>query len=747
MRRRACAGWLGVLVAVSAVAAARGESPSPGQVDAAAGRAVAFLRKQLHPELGRCVHEYDGNNVRFGGRTGLIAYTLASAGQDPRKDARLQAALHWLRGAKLTGTYAVATRAMALSGVRPTPQRFTAMQADAKWLVNAAGSDGRYTYTPIGKTSRIYDNSNAQFAALALDALARRGVEVPPAYWQTARRWWRSQQQVDGGWGYRIPRGMMRVRSYGSMSAAGLATLLTCDARVASDDVVRCRASRAGEPLRDAMGWLAKNYTVRRNPGKGVEWYYYWLFSLQRVGLTSGRKLLGGHDWQGDGTRELLRRQRSDGSWGLGNRIEETCFALLFLAKGRRPVVVNKLEFTGRWNTRPRDAANLTDWLSRTFETPMNWQIVSLDANDVDWRSAPVLYLSGAGPLALGDKDIARLRRYALRGGLILSEAACNNGDFTLDMQKFYKRMFPELPLRRIEADSLLRTIQYKRPEFNGLLVHNGVRPLAVHCPEQISLDLHLSREEKGARSFEIAANVLLAATDRSPADAPQTRPWPAPTALEKPRATLRVATVKHAANWNPEPLAMQRLARELATSHQIALKITPGVTIEKLTPARHPIAVMTGTGALQLSAARKAAMKKYITTGGTLVIDAAGGDEAFAQSVRKEILPLLPSAWQSTLTLEHDVYAKGPAPIKRVRYRPATARARGEEADRPAVIGVETGGRVAIFFSPHDWTAAMLGAGSAGIDGYAPASARAILTNILHYAAQAEIASATIEE
>ncbi len=747
MRRRRCAGWLGVLLAVSAVTAARGESPSPERVDAAAGRAVAFLRKQLHPESGRCVHEYDGNNVRFGGRTGLIAYTLASAGLDPRKDARLQAALRWLQDAKLTGTYAVATRAMALSAVRETPERLSTMRADAKWLVNAAGSDGRYTYTPIEKTSETYDNSNAQFAALALDALARRGVEVPPAYWQTTRRWWRSQQQVDGGWGYRIPRGMMRVRSYGSMSAAGLATLLTCDARVASDDVVRCRASRAGEPVRDALGWLAKNYTVRRNPGKGVEWYYYWLFSLQRVGLTGGRKLLGGHDWQDDGTRELLRRQRSDGSWGLGTRIEETCFALLFLAKGRRPIVVNKLEFTGRWNTRPRDAANLTDWLSRRFETPMNWQIVSLDANDADWRSSPVLYLSGAGPVALGDKDIARLRRYALRGGLILSEAACNNGDFTLDMQKFYRRMFPDRPLRRIEKDSLLRTIQYKLPEFSGLVVHNGVRPLAVHCPRQISLDLHLSREDEGARSFQIPANVLLTATDRSPSDAPQTRPWPAEIALETPRATLRVATVKHAANWNPEPLAMRRLASELAGKHRIAMKLNAGVTIEKLTPAAHPIAMMTGTGAMKLSADQKAAIKKYVTTGGTLVIDAAGGDDAFAQAVRKEILPLLPSAWQSTLTLEHDVYAKGPATIKRVRYRPDTARKRGEDATRPAVIGVETGGRVAIFFSPHDWTAAMLGAGSAGIDGYTPDSARAILANILHYAAQAEIASATIEE
>jgi hypothetical protein len=465
------------------------------------------------------------------------------------------------------------------------------------------------------------------------------------------------------------------------------------------------------------------------------------------VGRASGRKLIGRHDWQVDGTRELLRRQRSDGSWGLGDRIEETCFALLFLARSRRPTVINKLEFTGRWNTRPRDAANLTDWLSRTFETPMSWQIVSVDANDIDWRESPVLYLSGAGPLALNDEDIARLRRYVLRGGLILSEAACNNGDFTLDMQKFYRRMFPRRQLRRVEEGSLLRTIQFKRPEFAGLVAHNGVRPLAVHCPRQISLSLHLGREEKGARSFEIAANVLLTATGRSPADPPQTQPWPAEIKLPDPNLAIAVATVKHAANWNPEPLAMQRLARELAARHRIELKVTPGVEIEKLTPAANPIAMITGTGELDLGEAQQAALKKYVQAGGTLVIDAAGGNNAFATAVKKQILPLLPRAWQSTLTLRHKVYAQGLMPLKRVRYRPATARRRGEDADKPAVIGVETRGRVAVFFSPHDWTAGVLGAGAAGIDGYAPATARALLTNILHYAASAEIASATIEE
>ena len=68
--------------------------------------------------------------------------------------------------------------------------------------------------------------------------------------------------------------------------------------------------------------------------------------------------------------------------------IYDSSFALLFLSRGRAPVLFNKLEYNlassskkpveGNWNQRPRDIANLTHFIGREREISMNWQIVNL---------------------------------------------------------------------------------------------------------------------------------------------------------------------------------------------------------------------------------------------------------------------------------------------------------------------------------------------------------------------------------
>src|SRR5205823_2464001 len=52
----------------------------------------------------------------------------------------------------------------------------------------------------------------------------------------------------------------------------------------------------------------------------------------------------GEHDWYDEGSKELLREQRADGSWDKGHAgtvgpMCDTCFALLFLSRGTTPIV------------------------------------------------------------------------------------------------------------------------------------------------------------------------------------------------------------------------------------------------------------------------------------------------------------------------------------------------------------------------------------------------------------------------
>jgi len=51
---------------------------------------------------------------------------------------------------------------------------------------------------------------------------------------------------------------------------------------------------------------------------------------------------------------------------------------LLFLARGRHPVMMNKLRFDGFWANRPRDVSNLARFGSKELERPLNWQVVPI---------------------------------------------------------------------------------------------------------------------------------------------------------------------------------------------------------------------------------------------------------------------------------------------------------------------------------------------------------------------------------
>ncbi len=314
------------------------------------------------------------------------------------------------------------------------------------WLIKAAASSGAYTYTSSGgKEASEYDNSNSQMAALGVWAGARRGLSVPQQYWQMIEKYWQGQQQFGGGWGYASRQGQ-KTKVYGSMSAAGLATLFVCFDALHRDEFVQVAQTSDPKPIADGLKWMAANFSAEENPGLGADRYYYWLHAVERVGAASGYRYFGGHDWYMQGAEELLGRQNADGSWDYGpERPIQTAFALLFLSGGRDPVVVSKLHYEGKWNSRPRDAANLAAYIGDVFERRYRWQVVDMDSPLAQWHDSPILYISGAGAVEFSPEQVEKLRRFVSEGGEIVSESAGNNGDFTLDMKRLYAAMFPGL--------------------------------------------------------------------------------------------------------------------------------------------------------------------------------------------------------------------------------------------------------------------------------------------------------------
>lgn len=141
-----------------------------------------------------------------------------------------------------------------------------------------------------------------------------------------------SEAEGKGGKGGRNVTADGGLRSYGSMSYAGLKSLLY--AGVSKDD----------KRVKAALEWIRKNYTVAENPGQkdvGL-FYYYHLFAkaLDALGEDQFKDAKGAaHDWRQDLFDELKKRQKADGSWANANNAFfegapelATAFALLALS-------------------------------------------------------------------------------------------------------------------------------------------------------------------------------------------------------------------------------------------------------------------------------------------------------------------------------------------------------------------------------------------------------------------------------
>jgi len=135
------------------------------------------------------------------------------------------------------------------------------------------------------------------------------------------------------------PDGTKTLRGYGSMSYAGLLSMIYADL---DENDIRVKAVKK---------WLADNYTVKENPGlatkedpslgqQGLYYYYHAMAkglaaaNIDQLTLKNGKKA----DWRKDLARELLTHQREDGSWVNANSrwwesdpVLVTAFAVLTL--------------------------------------------------------------------------------------------------------------------------------------------------------------------------------------------------------------------------------------------------------------------------------------------------------------------------------------------------------------------------------------------------------------------------------
>ncbi len=724
------------IIVVPGFAFAEKESQAE-RLDNAIASAESYLKSSIDAD-GKCAGEREQGSEEFGAPTAVSLYALLTA-NPIATDPAIERAINWLGEAELTGTYPVALRTLALSAWSSS-RAISPIKKDVYWLLKAADSMGGYSSGSLDNLrGKRIDNFHTVFAALAVAAAGQRGITVGDDYWQAIQLHFVDNQQNDGGWAYRVRPATMAAKTYGSLTAGGVTALSACFEKLHSRKYLSPAGPGVYEPVEQAIQWLGRNFTIRENPRLGYNWYYQWLYLLERAGWASGRKYFGEQDWYRSGASHLISTQHADGSWGHGESIEQTAWALLFLSRGRQPVLLNKLSYDGSWNRRPGDAANLTRWIGRTFEKSMRWQIVGIDSPISDWHDAQILYISGAGRVDFEPPQVNKLRRFINQGGLIVSEAVGNNADFTLSMERLFGLLFPNLPLAELPDNHPIYSLHFTLNRPASLWgISNGIRLLAIHSPRDISRSLQMG---PGAgqpghpgqiAQFELAANIYLYATDSGTHKPWASPPWPRSLTLGKPARTIKLAPVKYDGNYDPEPLALSRLAAQFAQDDNIKLIVSEPMEIAELDAANWPVAAVTGTDAFTLTEQDRSLLKKYLHSGGTLIVDAAGGSSEFADSAEGQLLALLPSGEQRPVLLEQIQYAPGAVEIENVEYRRDFTTALGPAADRLRLQAVYLDGRPAIFYSREDITAGLVGYPGYRLRGYDPKTALTIMKNLL---------------
>lgn len=712
------------------------------QIGQSINRGVNFLLKQFQAGHLKGYQKLDSNTAS--GLDALAVYALLQAGEATH-DERLgphspvvDDLLNVLKSLPMVqgrATYGRSLRATAL-GVYNRGEDRKALRADAEWLIKDS-MDGGYTYTmPPKKRSggdNLWDNSNSQYGALGVWAAEEAGVEVPNAYWQSVEKHWLDCQLSTGEWGYSPGTNNGRL----SMTVAGITMLFVTQDQLGAEKVPTHLGLPPFTPaLARGLNWLE---TGDHSVTLPFDQLTYNLYGLERAALASGFKYFGSHDWYRELARGSLMRQMPDGAWGGGDPVVDTSFTLLFLSRGRHPIFMNKLRFDRYWANRPRDISNLTRFASFELERPLNWQVVSLASDWTDWMDSPILYIASHQAPKLTDADYEKLKAFAENGGLIFTHADGGSSAFNHFVADLCKRLFPDYPLTDLPPDHEIYSTLYNKlnpkPPLQG--VSNGSRLLLVHSPTELNKAWQLRDYKPHPAAFQMGVNIFIYATGKvNLRNKLHTTVVPEPQV--NPIATVPLARLRYAGNWDPEPAAWPRFARQFLGETSIKLAPHP-VDLRDLRPDLTPLAHLTGTADVHFDADQIKAVHNYVTAGGILLIDACGGSASFAQAIRSDLLPrAFPGQLLEPLPPNHPILTgagEGMSPVN-LRLRPYAAERAGSPDISPQYLQQ---GRGCVIFSAVDLTTALLGTNTYTVFGCEPDSAHDLTRNEILWAIERE--------
>jgi len=350
------------------------------RVNEAIDRAVASL---LHLQRPDGSFDISGPQYLDGGTA--LALLACLHGGLKADDPRAAKAFAWLRARPYRKVYSVACLLLALEAKyfpggaddrnaylerpRLAKQRISDEDQEwirdaADWLVRQQGAGfppGQQQLSPVWRYPEGgFDLSNTQYALFGLAAANRCGVPTSKV-WLPALRFLLGLQEKEGPAvellkylrrGDQLERRYEPAQArgftytvagapYGSMTSAGLCSLILCQQALHRNDAFQSGfQEKTRTAIRDALAWIQEYYDVSENVFSNRSWWHYYLFNLERTGVLLDMRYFGTRDWYFEGANLLLDSQ---GEFGNFEGAVETAFAVLFLKRATVPAMTNPL--------------------------------------------------------------------------------------------------------------------------------------------------------------------------------------------------------------------------------------------------------------------------------------------------------------------------------------------------------------------------------------------------------------------
>lgn len=725
---------------------------------------VKFLINEQH----RTTHNWEGVLLKVlaemeGGQTALVTLALLNSGVKP-DDPVLVTPLEYLRSLPPRKTYVVALQNLVFAEARQSKD-LPLIRRNADWLIdqaigyrNGAGQLEGWSYP--GNT--FGDNSNTQYALLGLYAAKQAGVKIEDKVWKAIQEYYirtqMSESPTSGKWPY-FTQGPVPDQGTFSMTVAGVCGLIIAGMGLDESEqrldpgtgvAASCGVYGSNTAMAKGMNYIGSNFNFESPKSS-----FYNIYGLERLGRLSGQRFIDKYDWYREGCEKLIRMQSlvaptrgailaEQGRSIDASPILSTSFALLFLSKGRTPVLISKFAWgtyktqgngtfaeipTGQqgqvnWNRKHNDTRHVVEFCSKELfnGVPLSWQVYDVRRRDFgndgqggkstkekileevgSLLQSPVLYLNGHGEITLTPIQEEIIKTYLEEGGFLLAEACCGDRDFAASFRKLMLKLFPDNTLKKMSTEHAILKMfpgitSLDFPDVETL--ERGCRTICVFSPTPLAgfweEEKYMPKEgrkpaNQGEKAYCLARNVVAYVTGME-------LPKPKLTTqkvVEKggpevgvTRSHFKAAQLKLNGESEPAPDALKNLMSYLRENARLEVSQNTAILPPNDQLIRFKFNYIHGRKPLEFTEYQRESILSNLQTGGLLLADAAcGGFEqwkAFDRSFRDECAKMFPD--QKLVVIQERTEDGKEEPLFKIAREAGinikTVRCRREQAD-----------------------------------------------------------------